>query len=327
MSSVRYPSSRRGFTLVELLVVITIIAVLMGLLLPAVQAVREGARRTVCQNNQYQLAFAAIRHAEQNGFVPGYRNAVPGPGNRGNSWPVVITPFIERTDIWLAITSAPSFNPPFVTTFVCPSSQPDTQTGPTLAYAGSSRPTETVNAARFQGVMLDTTVAATGRLSMDEISSNDGTAFTLLLSEKCGPGTAAIPLVQASWASTRTETRGFSTDGGLGHTPGNIMLPLFGISGATPSKVINSGSAADPGFFSQPSSNHPGGAVAAFCDGHTEFLKDSLQPRVYAQLLSWDNASASSDTTNMNGTGGPPPSRDVYNAWAGGYVLNEADYK
>lgn len=322
----RYPKSRGGFTLVELLVVITIIAVLMGLLLPAVQAAREAARRTGCQNNQYQLAFAAIRHAEQNGFVPGYRNAVPGPGNRGNSWPVVITPFIERTDIWLAITTAPSFNAPFVTTFVCPSSAPDSQTGPTLAYAGGSRPTETVNAARFQGVMLDTTVAATGRLAMDEISSNDGTAFTLLLSEKCGPGTAAIPLVQANWTFTGDGNRGFSTDGdSTKHNSGNIMRPLFGISGATPSKVINSGVAADPGFFSQPSSNHPGGAVAAFCDGHTEFLKDSLQPRVYAQLLSWDNERASSDTTAMSVNANP--SNAPYNAWTGGYVLNEADYK
>jgi prepilin-type processing-associated H-X9-DG protein len=106
------------------------------------------------------------------------------------------------------------------------------------------------------------------------------------------------------------------------------MLPLFGISGPTPSKVINSGVAADPGFFSQPSSNHPGGAVAAFCDGHTEFLKDSLQPRVYAQLLSWNNASASLDTTLMNGNGGATSSA-LYNGWigGGGYVLNEADYK
>ena len=322
----RYPKSRGGFTLVELLVVITIIAVLMGLLLPAVQAAREAARRTVCQNNQYQLAFAAIRHAEQNGFVPGYRNT--GPVGGVSSWTIMILPFIERNDIYKMVNSSGvSPNPVFVTTFVCLSSAPDSQTGPTLAYAGSSRPTETVNAARFQGVMLDTTVA-TGRLSMDEISSNDGTAFTLLLSEKCGPGTPAIPLVQASWASTRTETRGFSTDGSHGHTPGNIMLPLFGISGPTPSKVINSGVAADPGFFSQPSSNHPGGAVAAFCDGHTEFLKDSLQPRVYAQLLSWNNASASLDTTLMNGNGGATSSA-LYNGWigGGGYVLNEADYK
>jgi prepilin-type processing-associated H-X9-DG protein len=229
----------------------------------------------------------------------------------------MILPFIERNDIYKMVNSSGvSPNPVFVTTFVCPSSAPDSQTGPTLAYAGSSRPTETVNAARFQGVMLDTTVA-TGRLSMDEISSNDGTAFTLLLSEKCGPGTPAIPLVQASWASTRTETRGFSTDGSHGHTPGNIMLPLFGISGPTPSKVINSGVAADPGFFSQPSSNHPGGAVAAFCDGHTEFLKESLRHDVYAQLLSWDDANAISGASS-----------NAYSIWTNGYrVLQESDYK
>ncbi len=326
----RSPKNRAAFTLVELLVVITIIAVLMGLLLPAVQGAREAARRTGCQNNQYQLAFAAIRFEQANGFVPGWRNT--GPVTPGVSpWTIMILPFIERNDIYKSVDSSGlSPNSVFVSTFVCPSSPPEAQNNSWLAYAGSSRPTQGVNAARFQGVMLDTTVAATGRLSMDEISSNDGTAFTLLLSEKCGPGTTENPLGQANWNSTRNDTRLFSTDGSTAtHTPGNNMLPLFGIAGTTPpTKVINSGSAAEPGFRSQPSSNHPGGAVAAFCDGHTEFLKDSLQPRVYAQLLSWDNANASSDSTFLDGNGSTR-SNEVYNGWTGGgtYVLNEADYK
>jgi prepilin-type N-terminal cleavage/methylation domain-containing protein/prepilin-type processing-associated H-X9-DG protein len=305
MPSVRYPRSRAGFTLVELLVVITIIAVLMGLLLPALNGVRESGRQTVCRNNQYQLAFAAIRHAEQNGFVPGFRNEVrlTTGGTAFHSWPVMLTPFIERTDIWREV-SAGTVPTVFVSTFVCPSSPPDSQTGPTLAYAGNCG--DVTNPRRFEGVMLNTGTS-TGRLSMDDIASADGTAYTLVLSEKCGPGGPGTPLVQASWNAPIS---------GWGAA---TVQPAFGIAGNTSPtiRIINSGSGA-PGFFSQPSSNHPGGVVAAFCDGHTEFLKDSLQANVYAQLCSWDDASA----ITASGSTGP------YGSWTGGYrVLNEAHYK
>ena len=64
------PSTRRGFTLVELLVVIAIIGVLVALLLPAVQAAREAARRTSCVNNMKNVALAAINCHDQQGAFP-----------------------------------------------------------------------------------------------------------------------------------------------------------------------------------------------------------------------------------------------------------------
>jgi prepilin-type N-terminal cleavage/methylation domain-containing protein/prepilin-type processing-associated H-X9-DG protein len=122
MKSSLYPAprGRKAFTLVELLVVIAIIGVLVALLLPAVQAAREAARRMSCQNNVKQLSLGLHNHHDTvNAFPPGaqekvYQRPAPTAGNPalidGASWLVFILPYIEQQNVYDKYDQTVSWN-------------------------------------------------------------------------------------------------------------------------------------------------------------------------------------------------------------------------
>jgi prepilin-type N-terminal cleavage/methylation domain-containing protein/prepilin-type processing-associated H-X9-DG protein len=102
--------SRTGFTLIELLVVIAIIAVLIGLLLPAVQKVREAAARTTCQNNLKQVGLAIHNYESTNGYLPAAYTLLPAPDpdpnaqfagpRKGLSLLANLLPYIEQDNLY-----------------------------------------------------------------------------------------------------------------------------------------------------------------------------------------------------------------------------------
>src|SRR5262245_26547135 len=131
----RNSSYRRGFTLVELLVVIAIIGILVALLLPAVQAAREAARRTQCVNHLHQIGIAMHnRHDVYLEFPPALAQFVP-PGAqeiKDHSWTPFVLPYIEQQAIYDrynfdlrwdegANTAAGGPIREHIKTFVCPS--------------------------------------------------------------------------------------------------------------------------------------------------------------------------------------------------------------
>lgn len=134
---------RRAFTLVELLVVITIIGVLTAILLPAVQSAREASRKTTCINNQKQLALAIINFDMAKKRVPGAVNTINGT-NVG--WAPLLFPYIERSDLWAGDAGSGGWrrgrlNAPvvLVSTLVCPndSEYPTSVTPALLSYVVS----------------------------------------------------------------------------------------------------------------------------------------------------------------------------------------------
>ena len=196
MPSFRFFRRGRGFTLIELLVVIAIIAILIGLLLPAVQKVREAAARAQCQNNLKQMSLGTVNCADTHaGSLPCANGLYPNPNQANyNSYATIffqILPYIEQQNLYNStlgqdgtgqngkfLTYSPYWNhfpngPVTVKTYVCPS-DPTAGTNPSWNYAGAGSYGDNGQTFQFQWI---------GR-SRYPASISDGTSNTIFFADK-----------------------------------------------------------------------------------------------------------------------------------------------
>jgi prepilin-type N-terminal cleavage/methylation domain-containing protein/prepilin-type processing-associated H-X9-DG protein len=290
------PRHPHGFTLIELLVVIAIIAILIGLLLPAVQRVRESASRLSCQNNLKQLALACHNfESARGGFPPVYLS-----GNQPG-WVTAVLPYIEQDNLahlWPSGLDpngtnwqSPALTPVVSTVIkvqVCPSSPVGGKVlGPADGFAFTAATadyaaTVSFNAALYAQLyppgIADTSapmqVGVIGRI----LGVTDGTSNTLLLVEMSGRPYWYLPNKQRSSSTTNNpRTYGF---GFWAHNNAHNISTFLpdGSANGTACAVNCSNQFGVYGF-------HPSGANVAFADGSVRMLPGAISPATLAALV------------------------------------------
>jgi prepilin-type N-terminal cleavage/methylation domain-containing protein len=252
-----------GFTIVELLVVITIIGILMALLFPALNSAREGARQRQCISNMRQVVLAVQAATSAKGGKFPKHLALDPSGAQNWPWVARVLTELGRADVYDAITLAPAIagRSERIDVLICPSDPPVNVADLQINYAAN---------AGIDG--LDDPAGSGGancgvfQQTVDvSLPFKDGVSTTLMLAENVdatfwnAQSTAAADVYQTAIIWQASEPAGYG---------------------------LNKGKAGAASMnLARPSSNHSGGFVATFCDASTKFLNDAIGYEVYKKIM------------------------------------------